>query len=285
MITAYLIYDLRSLRTCTLTCYSWYIAAAPLFHRSLIYPNCLPHEKGMPWVMPLTMKHTLGLLPLVKTVWVRGTANCGDGLFPREPKPCNIIPFLPLTGVNQLRIDYLDIPGFMPWIRLSFRNFLPTLRDLALKDPKGSSRQIIYFVGHFQHLQDLKLVYSSRAVEPVDNLQFIPPFVPPLRGSLIIKRITGAGLLKDMIELFRGIRFHHMDLFDVDGMRLLLDACAGTLESVVLDPRDRYGELLSSEGTQVVTDYFRLCIPPRLRSITTQVSSGTWSPGVIYPQC
>jgi hypothetical protein len=38
------------------------------------------------------------------------------------------------------------------------------------------------------------------------------------------------GLLKDMIDLFGGIQFHYMDLFIVDGMRLLLNACVKMLK-------------------------------------------------------
>ena len=41
-------------------------------------------------------------------------------------------------------------------------------------------------------------------------------------------------LLKDMISLFDGLRFYHMDLLGVDGEWLLLDACAGTLEPLRL---------------------------------------------------
>ena len=37
-----------------------------------------------------------------------------------------------------------------------------------------------------------------------------------------------AGLL-EMIDLFGGVRFCYEDIYDVEGMRLLLDACAKTL--------------------------------------------------------
>ena len=51
-----------------------------------------------------------------------------------------------------------------------------------------------------------------------------------------MRRCTKVDLLKGMINLFGGIRFCCVDLFCVDGMRLLLDVCAETLETVVLDP-------------------------------------------------
>ena len=56
---------------------------------------------------------------------------------------------------------------------------------------------------------------------------------------------TRVGILKDMIDLFGGIRFHYMDLFCVYGVRLLLDASADTLEILRLYPHDPRGERLS----------------------------------------
>jgi len=51
-----------------------------------------------------------------------------------------------------------------------------------------------------------------------------------------------AGFAKDMIHLFGGIRFRYMDIFDVEGTRLLVGACAGTLETLRLYPTDPGGE-------------------------------------------
>ena len=59
---------------------------------------------------------------------------------------------------------------------------------------------------------------------------------------------TRVGILEDMIGLFGGLRFRGMDLFFVHGMRLLLDACAETLETLKLYPNDPRGEELFLEG-------------------------------------
>ena len=127
----------------------------------------------------------------------------------------------------------------------------PTVPQILLINGLGSHsnrtqrvREITYFVGLFQHLHNLKLLYvqTDRREEPVGDLTLIPPFIPPLQGSLMMKRSTGVGLLKDTMQLFGGLRFRHMDLFQVDGTRLLLGACAQTLESVVLDPTDPRSE-------------------------------------------
>ena len=52
------------------------------------------------------------------------------------------------------------------------------------------------------------------------------------------------GLLEEMIELFGGIRFRHMDLLHVDGISLLLDACAETLETLRFYLTDDCGKQL-----------------------------------------
>ena len=118
----------------------------------------------------------------------------------------------------------------MPQIRLYFAHFLPTVQELCLRDPCGSRRQIVFFIGLFEHLEDLGIIYDgfSSQAEPVDDLTLIPPFTPPLRGLLQLASLRRVDLLKDMIDLFGGLRFRWMDLFDVDGMPLLLNACAKT---------------------------------------------------------
>jgi len=67
---------------------------------------------------------------------------------------------------------------------------------------------------------------------------------------------TGVGILKDTIDLFGGIRFRYMNPFDMVGMRLLLDACAETLETLRLHPTDPRGKELSPSGLRVLTGDF-----------------------------
>jgi hypothetical protein len=263
IIIAYLSYDTCSLRACTLTCYSWYIAAVPRLHRVLIAStNSLVKNRKPVCPKPLLHKYKLGLLPLVETFWLRGN---GTSHIAFSPKLFDCYHLRQLTSVRWLQIDYLDVPSFMPRIRRYFKHFLPTVRSLALTEPKGSRRQIIYFIGLFKHLESLQLLYDRAEIqeEPGDDLTLTPLFVPPLRGSLRMARFTRTGLLKDMIDLFGGIRFHHMDLFIVDGMRLLLDACAKTLKTLRLHPTDPHGEQLSLKCTQLLVDDVAARYSPR----------------------
>ena len=242
IIIAYITYDTHSLRACTLTCYSWYIAAVPHLHYSLeIETHSLD---GMVWwPNPLWYMYRLGLLPLVRELQVVDNGYphiwLSKGLFNR-----NVLrPFLTFTNLRELEIDFLDISSFLPGIRRYFGHFPPTVRSLTLREPRGSYREIIYFIGLFQHLQDLTFTCGAKfGEERADDPTLTPPFIPPLRGWLRLFYFTGAGLLKDMIDLFGGMRFRYMHLRNVDGMRFLLGACAKSLEVVVLYPTDSRGE-------------------------------------------
>ena len=93
--------------------------------------------------------------------------------------------------------------------------------------------QILYFIGLFPNLQDPKLSYQFPMEEQggTANGEFVPLYVPPLHGRLTLTSFTRR-LVEDMIALFGGLQFHHMDLFRVNCVQLLLGACAGTLETL-----------------------------------------------------
>jgi len=201
--------------------------------------------------------HALGLLPLVKKFWARSGHDYGRfGFSPEAFNDRTLRYFSALANVQELEMDYPDIPNFVPRIRRYFNHFLPTVRSLVLKGPKGSPRQIIYFIGFFQHLEDLKLIdtWADPQDETTDDLTLIPLFVPPLRGWLNVRSFTKLGLLKGMIDLFGGIRFRYLNIFNVNGLGTLLGACAKTLEYLVLNPIDPLGVQLSLNGMRVLTN-------------------------------
>ena len=270
MITAYLACDIRSLRACTMTCRTWYIAATPhLYHTLAIRTN--PWYEKSRWPARLWLMDYHGLLPSVRRFLICGCYDHNVKLSPMLLSWCTLVPVVSFTSLQELEIEYLDIPSFVPTIRWAERYILPTarfltlvkpeeswedicilpaLRSLILREPKGSCRQIIYFIGLFQHLEDLELMCVTVEPEQADDAVFVPLFTPPLRGRLTAEHITRVDLLKDMINLFGGVRFRYMRLLKVDGMELLLDACAETLEDVVLDPTDFRGEQLLPKGTK-----------------------------------
>ena len=240
-IVSHFIYDKRTLLACSTTCYSWYIAAVPHLHHTLTTDD--DHDKSNKkrfWPRPLRESYELGLLPLVKQFRIRlGKPNYSR--FTSEQLDRHAMSyFSALTNLQELGIDYLQVSSFMSNIQRCFRHLSPTLRFLALKEPQGSCRQILYFIGLFQNLQDLKLLYTipRDEQESMADAALVPLSVPPLQGRLTLTCFTRENLIKEMILLFGGLRFRQMDLFGVKCVRLLLDACAETLETLRLYPTD-----------------------------------------------
>jgi hypothetical protein len=246
MIMAHLIYDTRSLSACSLTCYSWYTASVPHLHHTLVaLPRPFVYEPKIKWPKPLQNASELGLLPLVKKFKLHGTDYSRPGFSSKHFNRRILRHFSALTNVQELAIDDMDIPSFMPMAQRYFGHFSPTVHTLALRDPFGSRRQILYFIGLFGHLENLTLianVFVPRESESADDLTLIPPFAPPLRGRLVMHSFARVGLLEDMIRSFGGVRFRYMDLLGVDETRLLLGTCAVTLKTLRLHPNDPHGE-------------------------------------------
>ena len=265
MIIAHLTYDTRSLLACSLTCYSWYIAAVLHLHRTLI-TSVRPWNQGsiFEWHEPLLHMHKFGLLPLVKEFQAHMSVSADtDGFSPKLFNRSILRQFSALTNVQELGIDYLVIHKFMPDIRRYFGHFLPTVRSLALRTPRGSRRQTLCFIGLFPHLDDLKIYSLFNFQEgPTSDLTLVPPFAPPLRGRLILRNCGSEGFFRDMIDLLGGIQFRYMDLCLVDEKRLLLDACAETLETLRLYPTDACCKKASPDDTQVPADNPPVGFPP-----------------------
>jgi len=248
MFIVYLIYDKRSLCACTLTCYLWYIATVPHLHHTLVIDTNRPWNRESRWPDAVRHMHMLGLLPLVKKLYIYRSKAYDRGAVTPKTFHCRALhKFSAITNVRELGIELLDISRFMPELQRHFGHFLLTVRSLVLRTPRGSHQQIIYFIGLFRHLEDLKLVFrlpdpNPTEEVPVGDLTLIPPFAPPLRGRLTMTSSRRVGLVEDMIRLFGGIRFRSMDLFYVGGTRLLLNACVETLETLRLYPTDPRGK-------------------------------------------
>jgi hypothetical protein len=161
----------------------------------------------------------------------------------------------------------------VPTIRLCFNHFLLTVQSLALSKPIGSRRNILFFIGLFRHLEDLKLLYSRGfRKEPPDDLTLIPPFTPGLRGRLTMEHFTWVSMVGDTIRSFGGIRFLHMYLVWVDGEQLLLGACAETLETLRFDLSDPQSEAVSLKGVQGDNQRF---LSRLLGPVAEQIAPGT----------
>jgi hypothetical protein len=244
---SYLVEDHRTLLACSLTCRLWYLASVRHLHYSLTTDDdsLTPTDKKRWWPGPLEKIYELDLLPLVKRLRIRMRRRKAR-FTPDRLNNTNLRYFSALENLQELGMDDLVLRDFMPDLHKCFGHLSQTLRFLALRQPIGSSRQIVYFIGLFSNLQDLKLHYPVLRDEEEDTLDTTPDPLssPPLRGRLTLTLFTREQIVKDMVTLFGGLRFCHMDLFGVKCLPLLLEQCAGTLETLKLYPTDPYGKFL-----------------------------------------
>ena len=250
IIISYLFCDVLSLIACSLTCHSLYAAAVRHLYYSLtaVDQGLHPWDEKYLWPNSLRQSYKLGLLPLVRRFRFCSPVPQSPSEFtPKLLNGWSFRYFSALTNLKELGIDRLNVSSFMPDIRLYFRHFALTLRFLALREPKGSCRQILYLVGLFPNLQDLKLCYPFPIEEEETSTDsaLIPSSTPPLDGRLTLTSFTREKLVKDMIVLFGGLRFRYLDLFEVNCVRRLLDACADSLETLRLYPTDSYCKVFS----------------------------------------
>ena len=133
-------------------------------------------------------------------------------------------------------MQYLQVSSFMPNVRQYFGHFAPTLRSLSLLQPKGPYRHILYFIGLFPNLQDLKLYRPL--TEEGETTALAPLSTPPLRGALWLTYCDGEAFIEGMTEFFGGLHFRHIYLFEVKCAELVLESCAETAETVRQYPVD-----------------------------------------------
>ena len=245
-IISYFFDDLRTLLACSLACRSWYIATIPHLHHSLTTDDdsLVPMDKEHWWPGPLKKVYEFHLHPLVKRLRIRMRRR--DARFTPERLNEHTLPyFSAFTNLRELGIDDLQVSSFMSDPQRYFGHLSPTLQFLALRQPIGTSREIVCFIGLFPHLQDLKLHYPvlKDEDENIADTELVPLCSPPLRGRLTLALFTREQIVKDMILFFGGLRFHHMDLFGVKCLPLLLEKCVETLEILRLYPTDPYGKV------------------------------------------
>lgn len=188
---------------------------------------------------PLAALHKLGLLPLVKKVQFRSDKFNRAWVVPKIFDPENLYYFSALVNLQDLTIAELDFPKFTSGIEEYFGRFSPTLRSIALIEPRATSQHLLDFLRLFPKLDDIKIV-RHRGTVGAQRTHDTPrtPIQGSLRGKLTLSGFKDPRLLEGIIATFGGMRFTVMDLDDVVGTQLLLDACSETLQTLRLYPEN-----------------------------------------------
>ena len=192
MIIAYLTDDLDGLKACSLTCRSWYIAAVLHIHRTLTLEEGRL-DKRRDKLKPLSKLHELGLSPLTKQITVHQLLN-SQWFTPQAFSRRDLRYFSAFTNVRILKIEHMNISGFVPGIERYFERFSPTLRSIVLCNPCFTPRQLSYFLSLFSNLDDISIKGSS-ARQPdttTPDAKLVPLSAPELRGQLTLRNYRWA---------------------------------------------------------------------------------------------
>ena len=235
----HLLRDRATLKACSLTCRSWYIAAVPHIHRSLLLGNKrLAKPRGN--LKPLSKLCDLNLTPFVKQITIRQWLSC-YWFTPQAFTPRDLRHFSAFTNVQTLKLENVDISSFVPVIECYFEHFSPTVRSITLWDPCCTPRQLSHFLSLFSNLNDIGVWgVSSRPPKTTfpdaDLTQFS---TPKLRGELGLSGSHWTETWRHLITSGGCLRFNCMNLYKAgDCARFLLDASTETLETLRFSPAD-----------------------------------------------
>ena len=268
-ITTHLTHDLDALKACSLTCRAWYVVVVPHLHHTLTLSWEMPRftrcgKKKRPSahheLKPLSELHDMDLIPLVKKIRVEQQRperwhDIRPWFVPRASSPRDLRYFSTFANVRVLVIQRLQIYSFMPGIERYFEQFSPTLRSITLYIPRGTPRPLSHFLSLFPNLDDIGLdtalpPHTLNATSPDSEL--VPFSSPKLWGRLTLYNRNWVETWTDLIVSIGGLRFRHMDLrWNASWASVLLDACAGNLETLRINLREWY---------HPVSDYFRTCL-------------------------
>ena len=236
MIIGLLVHDVRTLKACSLTCHSWYIAALPHIQRTLVLRG---RNRGL---NALSDRHALGLSPFTKEIGIEQAIPDSHWFLPQFLSHQDSRPFFTFTNVQNLRVQRLDIAAFFPEFIQYFGHLSSTLRSLTLYAPRCTALQLSHFISSFPNLDDVIIRYFA----PVGNVpdEMLTPLSTPKLGGKLVLVSSDAVETWEHLAISCGLRFRYIRVWGVKKcVPVLLDACATTLETLRI-------ELLSDNGTR-----------------------------------
>lgn len=228
--------DDYTLFSCSMTCRSLrYSARLPPFYSLTSFNVQGGGRERVQWPIPLQEGCKLDSLPFVRRLYIRTTTIKPSAFTSDQLRGDSLRHFSALKNLRELWVDNLKLSDFIPHMKQYFGHLESTLQSLALNSPEGSCRTILYFIGFFPKLQDLKLLNFRSQTETTGSSALVPPSRPPLHGWLRFESSEAGEFVNLMTALHGGLRFRHVELLRVpaDAQRIL-DACVETLETFQL---------------------------------------------------
>ena len=245
--------DLRALKACSLTCKAMFALTRRIIHQtlSLTTPNIqsvftrgerrlIRRERGCYRQLELSFISSMdkhGLLQYVRQVYI----YMPRGLYPESLLP-RLHQFRTLNRIHTLTLECTFFPAqeWANYYEACFAHFYPTLTSLTLRDPYDNSKFVMRFALQFPNLENLCLERLKAGRDFNWDWTFPTSLYhsPPLSGRL---RLAGGETLarwpvRFTPALSNGINFRTVELedFAANNAQRVLDACAGTLENLIL---------------------------------------------------
>ena len=272
MIFAHLTCNLDTLKACSLTSRSWYIAAVPHVHHTLtLRSDTLSLTRDE--LKPLSKLDGLGLVPLVKEIRVGQSRDVGGWFSPRAFSHQDLSRFSAFANVRTLKNQELELYRFLPDVGRYFEHFSPTLQSITLFNPHCTPRQPSHFLSLFSNLDNVE-IWNGRprlSNTTTPNAGLVRHPTPKLGGRLALRDFCWVETWTHLITPCDGPRFHHIDLRkNASCAPILLEACAETLETLRFNARD------GSFGRRFPVGFLRT------RADSEQVAALPPSPNSIY---
>ncbi|KAF9785499.1 hypothetical protein BJ322DRAFT_1108948 [Thelephora terrestris] len=249
----FILLDMESLKSCSLTGKAVSRSAKPFIHRTLyITPrhrgSVRPSSTGGLFNVPRDWNYAFNGLPVLgERGLLQHTRHLSifldrNPIFPHDLQ-VHIQHLRTFTNVRSFKTSWLDISSFLPRMEEYFGTFFGSLQSLELKESRGDHKQILYFICQFANLKNLRIqgvqphVHSMRNGGPhFDITKF-----PPLDGVLDLEMFPGAMdmgatlILNHLSTAPLKFRTLKLSACTLDNSRLLVDACSPNLECVVLE--------------------------------------------------
>ena len=231
MVVACLTRDQETLKACSLTCRSWYIAVVPHLHHTLTLRGKIRGKSGGGF-KALSELHGGRVPPVIKEIRVWQSFGTKPWFVPQAFSRRHLRYWSAFANIQTLRLQDLQIFRFIPSIKRYFGHFSPTLRSIALFEPRCTARQLSYFLSLFSNLDDIRIRTPKRPPDKaMSDTALVPLSAPSLRGRLRLYRFRWVETWTQLITSCGGLRFRYVNLRLVeDCAPILLEACAETLE-------------------------------------------------------
>jgi hypothetical protein len=249
VIIAHLTHDLATLKSCSLTCHSWYIVTTSHLHHTLTLRRDVPTitrgKVDPPTVRdrlkPLSKLRELGLTSLVKEIRVEQWRSLGPWFLPQAFSRRGLRNFSTFANVQTLKLQGVELHHFTPDVERYFGHLSSTLRSITLYKPHCTPRQLSHFLSLFSTLDDVEIwgIDTHLPNTATSDTELVPFSAPKLRGRLVLHYFCWVDTWTYFITSCGGLRFRDMDLRGSTSCApILLEACAGTLETLRFDARD-----------------------------------------------